>query len=150
MANLGQKDGIYLIRFRYHHKEYKRSLKAQRLVELTISVLLTGFLQVRPGSIPESLTRNRVLAWLLPLKPARPTADQEGEGSITTLPPGPCQLPSRTLTGQTCEATHPPGREPHPHPIAANSAPIPERAACRAMPAGRRRGQDEGLYDQER
>jgi len=51
MANLGQKDGIYHIRFRYLGREYKKSLKtrqksaadaARNLVELTIHRLTTG------------------------------------------------------------------------------------------------------------
>jgi integrase len=51
MANLAQKDGIYLIRFRFHGKEFKKSLKvrdkstaeaARNLVELTIHRLVTG------------------------------------------------------------------------------------------------------------
>lgn len=51
MANLGQKAGIYLIRFRFQGKEYKKSLKlrdrtdaeaARNLVELTIHRLKTG------------------------------------------------------------------------------------------------------------
>ena len=58
MANLGRKDGIYLIRFRYQGKEYKRSLKtrsgtdaeaAKSSIELTIHRLLTGMLKVPPG-----------------------------------------------------------------------------------------------------
>lgn len=56
MANLGQKDGIYHIRFR--GREYKRSLKirdrvnaegAKNLVELTIHRLLTGQIAVEQG-----------------------------------------------------------------------------------------------------
>ena len=51
MANLGQKDGIYHIRFRFHGREYKKSLKirdrsnaeaAKNLVELTIHRLMTS------------------------------------------------------------------------------------------------------------
>ena len=51
MANLGKKNGIYFIRFRFHGKEYKRSLKirdpkeadaAKNLVELTIHRIVTG------------------------------------------------------------------------------------------------------------
>ena len=57
MANLGQKDGIFHIRFRYLQREYKKSLKirsranaeaARSLVELTIHRLMTGQLSV-PG-----------------------------------------------------------------------------------------------------
>lgn len=56
MANLGTKDGIYVVRFRYQGKEYKKSLKtrnedaakaALHLVELTIHRLHTGQLQIR-------------------------------------------------------------------------------------------------------
>jgi len=51
MANLGQKDGVYHVRFRFLGKEYKKSLKirdkgtaeaARNLVELTIHRLVTG------------------------------------------------------------------------------------------------------------
>jgi integrase len=55
MANLGQKNGVYHIRFRFHGKEYKKSLKtsdadsaaaARRSVELTIHRLITGLVLV--------------------------------------------------------------------------------------------------------
>lgn len=55
MANLIQKDGIYVVRFRFESKEYKRSLKtrdktaadaARNSVGLTIHRLLTGMLRV--------------------------------------------------------------------------------------------------------
>jgi hypothetical protein len=55
MANLGKKDGIYHIRFRFQGREYKRSLKirdraaadaAKNLVELTIHRLSTGQVMV--------------------------------------------------------------------------------------------------------
>ena len=61
MANLGQKDGIHNIRFRYRGKEYKRSLKvrdaeaaaaARHSVELTIHRLVTGLLQLPEGVDP--------------------------------------------------------------------------------------------------
>ena len=61
MANLSQKDGIYLIRFRYREKEYKRSLKtrsktdadgAKAAVETTIHRLLIGLLQIPPEIDP--------------------------------------------------------------------------------------------------
>lgn len=51
MANLGQKDGIFHVRFRFLGREYKKSLKirervdaeaARNLVELTIHRLMTG------------------------------------------------------------------------------------------------------------
>lgn len=51
MANLGQKDGTYIIHFRFNRKEYKKSRKvrgkstaeaAKNLVELTIHRLVTG------------------------------------------------------------------------------------------------------------
>lgn len=59
MANLGRKDDIFHIRFRFRGKEYKKSLKtrdsgsaeaAKRIVELTIHRLLTGQL-VLPSAI---------------------------------------------------------------------------------------------------
>src|SRR4051812_3381207 len=55
MANLAQKDGIYLIRFPFRGKEFKRSLKTQdasaaaaacHVVELTIHRLHTGQIHV--------------------------------------------------------------------------------------------------------
>ena len=58
MANLGVKNGTYIIRFRYEGKEYKRSLKtrneadaaaAKNSVELTIHRILTGYLKVPAG-----------------------------------------------------------------------------------------------------
>ena len=61
MANLGVKNGTYIIRFRYEGKEYKRSLKtrsdsdaaaAKNSVELTIHRILTGFLKVPAGVDP--------------------------------------------------------------------------------------------------
>lgn len=61
MANLGLKNGTYIIRFRFGGKEYKRSLKtdsesdaeaAKNSVELTIHRLLTGMLKVPVGVDP--------------------------------------------------------------------------------------------------
>ncbi|OAI40491.1 hypothetical protein AYO40_00730 [Planctomycetaceae bacterium SCGC AG-212-D15] len=61
MANLAQKDGIYHVRFRYHLKEYKKSLKtrnesaadaALHVVELTIHRLHTGQVHVPEGVDP--------------------------------------------------------------------------------------------------
>jgi hypothetical protein len=61
MANLGQKSGIFHIRFRYHAREYKKSLKvrdesaakaAKNLVELTIHRLVTGQIGVPDGVDP--------------------------------------------------------------------------------------------------
>lgn len=58
MANIALKDGIYVVRFRFQGKEFKRSLKtrsqrdaeiAQRLVEVTIHRLLTGQLAIPAG-----------------------------------------------------------------------------------------------------
>lgn len=55
MANLGTKDGIFVVRFRYQGKEFKRSLKtrseaaakaALHLVELTLHRLHTGQLAI--------------------------------------------------------------------------------------------------------
>ena len=55
MANLANKDGVYLARFRYRGREYKKSLKTRdaaaakagiNIVELTIHRLLTGQLQI--------------------------------------------------------------------------------------------------------
>ena len=61
MANLGQKDGIYHIRFRWQGKECKRSLKtrskvdaeaARATVEQTIHRLVIGLLQIPAGVDP--------------------------------------------------------------------------------------------------
>jgi integrase len=61
MANLGKKDGIFHIRFRYRGKEYKKSLKtgnegaaeaARHVVELTLHRLLTGQTRVPEGVDP--------------------------------------------------------------------------------------------------
>jgi integrase len=61
MANLSQKDGIYVVRFRFRGKEFKKSLKtrdssaaeaALHVVELTIHRLHTGQIQVPDGVDP--------------------------------------------------------------------------------------------------
>jgi integrase len=61
MANLGQKAGVYLVRFRYLGREYKKSLKtrdpraaqaALHLVEVALHRLLTGQARVPPGVDP--------------------------------------------------------------------------------------------------
>ncbi len=61
MANLGQKGGVYHVRFRYRNREYKKSLKtrdpsaaaaARHLVELTLHRLLTGQARVPDGVDP--------------------------------------------------------------------------------------------------
>jgi integrase len=61
MANLGRKNGIYHVRFRFRTREYKKSLKirskddaqaAQNLVELTIHRLTNGTLQLPQGIDP--------------------------------------------------------------------------------------------------
>src|SRR5689334_14799262 len=61
MANLGQKDGVFHVRFRFHAKEYKKSLKtrdagaaaaAVHLIELTIHRLHTGQARVPDGVDP--------------------------------------------------------------------------------------------------
>lgn len=61
MANLGQKNGIYHIRFRFQGKEYKKSLKtndadsaaaAKSSVELTIHRLITALIVLPTGIDP--------------------------------------------------------------------------------------------------
>jgi integrase len=61
MANLGRKGDLYIARFRYQGKEYKKSLRTTRLadaraamhgVERAIHGLVTGLLQVPPGVDP--------------------------------------------------------------------------------------------------
>ncbi len=61
MANPGQKNGVYHIRFRFHGKEYRKSIgpgdaasadATKRSVELTLHRLLTGLIQVPAGVDP--------------------------------------------------------------------------------------------------
>lgn len=61
MANLGKKGDIYVARFRYGGKEYKKSLKTSRkvdaeaamhAVERAIHGLTTGMLQIPAGVDP--------------------------------------------------------------------------------------------------
>src|SRR4051794_39414920 len=61
MANLGKKGDVYIARFRYQGKEYKRSLKTRHLpdaraaingVERAIHGLTTGLIQVPPEVDP--------------------------------------------------------------------------------------------------
>src|SRR4051812_45736331 len=61
MANLGRKGDVYVARFRYQGKEYKKSLKTTSLVdaraamhgvEQAIHRLATGMAQVPPGVDP--------------------------------------------------------------------------------------------------
>jgi integrase len=61
MANLGKKGDLYVARFRYAGKEYKKSLKTTRIadaegamhaVERAIHGLTTGMLQIPPGVDP--------------------------------------------------------------------------------------------------
>ncbi len=82
MANLGQKDGIYHVRFRFRGREYKKSLKirvradaeaARNLVELTIHRLLTGQIGVPAGVDPGDfiLSGGTLLESVLPAEPKR-------------------------------------------------------------------------------
>jgi hypothetical protein len=61
MANLGKKNGVYLARFRYQGKEYKRSLKtadrknaeaAMHRIEETLHRLAIGLIQIPPDIDP--------------------------------------------------------------------------------------------------
>jgi hypothetical protein len=61
MANLGKKGDLYLARFRYQGKEYKKSLKttqpadaraAMHGIERAIHGLTTGLIQIPPGVDP--------------------------------------------------------------------------------------------------
>lgn len=80
MANLGQKDGVYHVRFRYHGKEYKKSLKirdesaaaaARNLVELTIHRLMTGQITVPVDVDPaDFIVSGGIL--LQPIRPIEP------------------------------------------------------------------------------
>jgi hypothetical protein len=95
MANLGHKDGIFHVRFRYASKDYKKSLTirdrgdaeaARNLVELTIHRLRTG--QVR---VPEGVDPGDFIA---------SCGTQEAPPALPVeLAPGPAVLPStRQLT----------------------------------------------------
>lgn len=90
MANLGQKDGIFHIRFRYRGSEYKKSLKvrdkstaeaARNLVELTIHRLVTGQIgvpaHVDPGDfIVSGGTLLQPVATAEPAPPALPSTKE--------------------------------------------------------------------------
>src|SRR4051794_26045596 len=61
MANLGKKGDLYVARFRYHGKEYKKSLRTTRRadaeaamhgIERAMHGLATGLLQIPPGVDP--------------------------------------------------------------------------------------------------
>src|SRR4051794_40879154 len=61
MANLGRKGDVYVARFRYLGKEYKKSLKTTSLVDARAAIhgveqaihrLATGMAQVPPGVDP--------------------------------------------------------------------------------------------------
>ena len=61
MANLGKKGDVYVVRFRLHGREHKKSLKvrdreaaeaARNLVELTLHRLKTGQVRIPPGVDP--------------------------------------------------------------------------------------------------
>lgn len=80
MANLGQKDGIFHVRFRFHGKEYKKSLKthdqaaaeaACHVIELTIHRLHTGQTQVPPKVDPGDFIVSGG-ALLKPIEPPAP------------------------------------------------------------------------------
>jgi hypothetical protein len=80
MANLGLKDGIYVVRFRFQGKEYKKSLKTRReqdaqaalsIVRLTIHRLHTGQAQIRDGVDPGDFIVSGG-TWSPPPEPAPP------------------------------------------------------------------------------
>jgi integrase len=80
MANLGLKDGIYVVRFRFQGKEYKKSLKTRReedaqaalsIVRLTIHRLHTGQAQIRAGVDPGDFIVSGG-TWAPPPEPAPP------------------------------------------------------------------------------
>jgi len=90
MANLGQKHGIFHIRFRYAGKEYKKSLKtrdqdaaeaARRSVELTIHRLLTGLIQLPP----DVAAGDFILSGGTLLRPPEPLPEQVVRPSTRTL-----------------------------------------------------------------
>jgi site-specific recombinase XerD len=80
MANLANKDGVYLARFRYRGREYKKSLKTRdaaaakagiNIVELTIHRLLTGQLQIPADVDPAGFIVSGG-TWTPPRKAAEP------------------------------------------------------------------------------
>ncbi|QDT16377.1 tyrosine-type recombinase/integrase [Alienimonas californiensis] len=82
MANLGQKDGIYLARFRYGGREYKKSLKTRdrkeaenglKVVETTIHRLTTGTLAVPDGVNPGTFILSGGTAAATSVAPKVPT-----------------------------------------------------------------------------
>jgi integrase len=83
MANVGQKDGIFHIRFRFRGKEYKKSLKthdggaaeaARHVVELTLHRLLTGQAVVPDGVDPGDFVLSGGTLLKPPEPPAKPVA----------------------------------------------------------------------------
>ncbi len=89
MANLGQKNGIYHIRFRFQGKEYKKSLKtsdddsaaaAKRSVELTIHRLITGL-----TGIPANVDPGDFILSGGTLQQPRPTAPKPNLPSTNQL-----------------------------------------------------------------
>jgi integrase len=90
MANLGNKDSIFHVRFRFRGKEYKKSLKvrdqgaaeaALHVVELTIHRLLTGQTAVPDGVDPGDF----ILSGGTLQKPPEPRAKPVALPSIKTL-----------------------------------------------------------------
>jgi hypothetical protein len=80
MANLGLKDGIYVVRFRFQGKEYKKLLKTRReedaqaalsIVRLTIYRLHTGQALIREGVDPGDFIVSGGI-WAPPPEPASP------------------------------------------------------------------------------
>ena len=92
MANLGKKDGIFHIRFRYQGREFKKSLKirdrgaaeaAKNLVELTTHRLLTGQI-----AVPEAVdVGDFILSGGTLLEPAKASKTECGDGVLSRTTP---------------------------------------------------------------
>jgi integrase len=90
MANIGQKDGIFHVRFRFRGKEYKKSLKthdegaataALHVVSLTIHRLLTGQVQLAVAVDPGDF----ILSGGTLLKPVESTPQRQSLPSTKAL-----------------------------------------------------------------
>ena len=106
MANLGKKGDLYVARFRYAGKEYKKSLKTTRVadaegamhaVERAIHGLTTGMLQVPPPGVDAG---DFILSGgTLKQAPGRSGSPRWRRSSTTTWPSQGHKAPSTASTG---------------------------------------------------
>jgi hypothetical protein len=94
MANLADKGGVYLARFRYRVREYKKSLKSRdtaaakagiNIVELTIHRLLTGQLQI-PADVDPGVFIVSGGTWTHPCEASEPPPAALDAGCGRQLP----------------------------------------------------------------